>query len=322
MSSLRKVPQLSFKSMTSGTAQDRQNFIDNFYRGLKEYGFVVIKDHPLSQPLIDKAYAYSRKLFALSPEEKKQYDGSEFGGQRGLTAFGTEHAKDSTAPDLKEFYHVGRENFRPTASAEIEKKQQLCRNIWPEEKGEMIGFKETFLQIYDALEEMGVTLFRTIALALGEKPDAFESMVDNGDSILRLIHYPPIKGDFPEGSVRSAAHTDINLMTILMGATSEGLELLDRDGKWLPVEAGHSDLVVDSGDTLSRLSNEVIPSTVHRVVNPKDPTQERYSMPFFFHANKSAVLKCLDSCRGEKELYPEITAGDFVLQRLKDIGLY
>lgn len=309
----RKVPELSLLSYVNGGTQDQVKFVDDFFSGIKDYGFIILKDHIIDQTKVDKAYEIIYKFFTLEDEIKKQYDGSDNGGQRGYTAFGVEHAKDNPFPDLKEFWHVGRQV--PTGH---ELKSFYPDNVWPKEIKE---FKETLSELYTSMDETSVVLLEALGRALDVEKDYFTKMIYEGNSILRCIHYPPIADDANPKSIRAAAHGDINLITMLVGATDDGLELLDRDGKWLPVNSLPGQIVVDSGDMLSRITNDVIPTTVHRVVNPNNSKARRFSMPFFVHPRPDAELKCLSSCVGNGEKYPPINSHEFLLQRLRDIGL-
>lgn len=313
MEEKRKVPELSLSAYTEGSDKDKRHFISELFMGLKEYGFIILKDHPISEELLSKAYALSKDLFDLPLDIKKRYALHDNGFQRGYTPFGQEHAKDSPVADLKEFWHVGRE-----MSKGHKYENEYPHNIWPREIEEM---KAVFTKIYSALEMCGQTILEALTGPLEVDKNYFRKMTDDGNSILRLLHYPPLPADRDPRSIRAAAHEDINLITILVSATTSGLELKDRDGKWLPVESEPNALIVDSGDMLARLTNDVIPSTTHRVVNPENATSSRYSMPFFMHPNPEAMLECLPSCRGAGEKYPPIRAQDFLYQRLREIGL-
>ncbi len=313
MSLLKKVPELSLDQYTDGNTNDRQQFIDDLFTGLKYFGFIIIKDHPIPVPLLDKAYNFCEQFFTQDETTKNKYICTEGGGQRGYTPFGTEHAKGNNFPDLKEFWHVGQ--FLEEGH---EYYKQYPKNIWPTELPE---FKSTFTDIYKSLEDVGKTLLSALGHSLEVESDYFKNMVDDGNSILRLLHYPPIPEGADPNCVRAAAHEDINLITILVSATTSGLELLDRDGTWLPVETDKNNLIVDAGDMLSRITNEVIPSTTHRVVNPKGENKTRYSMPFFMHPHPKAMLSCIESCKQDKVKYPDILSHDFLMKRLKEIGL-
>lgn len=310
---LRKVPVLSLADYTSGDSKTKTQFIEKLFSGLKEYGFIILKDHPLAPELLQQAYKLSEQFFALNRETKEKYALKDNGFQRGYTPFGQEHAKDSPVADLKEFWHVGR---NLPAGHKYEK--EYPKNVWP---SEVSNFDQVFAQIYSALDQCGQLILEALTVPLELPKDFFVKMTDNGNSILRLLHYPPLPADRDPRSIRAAAHEDINLITLLVSATSSGLELKDRDGKWLAIESEPNAIVIDSGDMLSRITNEVIPSTTHRVVNPPDAATSRYSMPFFMHPNPDAILECLPSCRGDGEKFEPIRAQDFLYQRLREIGL-
>jgi len=310
---MSKVPELSLKAYTHGSEPEKFKFTEELFSGLKEYGFIILKDHPVDIPLLRKAYELSERLFKLPVKAKESYTGPSGGGERGYTAFGKEHAKNNKFPDLKEFWHVGRElpaNHRLSAF--------FAPNIWPNELPE---FRAVFETIFQALDDTGRIMLQALTIPLGVDKDYFTRMTDTGSSILRLLHYPPISESADPNSIRAAAHEDINLITLLVSASSSGLELLDRDGKWLPVETSSDNIIVDAGDMLARITNDVIPATTHRVVNPKGPNRSRYSMPFFMHPNPDALLACLKSCEGSGRRYPDVLANDFLMERLREIGL-
>lgn len=308
----RKVPELSLTSYTKGSPEEQVKFVDTLMFGLKEYGFVILNDHTVDQKKVDEAYDMVKQFFALPVEKKNEYQG-ENGGQRGYTPFGMEHAKDSEHPDLKEFWHVGRE-----LSADSQYKGIYPENIWP---SEVPGFKEKFIDLYESMDATANVLLEAIGKGLDVPEGFFADMVKDGNSILRTIHYPPTDGHDTTNSIRAGAHEDINLITMLVGATSSGLQLLDRDGTWLNVDSKPGQLVVDSGDMMARLTNNVLPATTHRVINPDNSGEERYSMPYFVHPHSKASLACLESCIGEGKKWDDITAGDFLNQRLREIGL-
>ncbi len=310
---LRQVPTLRLSDYTDGTESERNRFRDQLYTGLVEYGFIILEKHPIQTALLERAYDLSERLFQLPNEVKMQYALKDNGFQRGYTPFGTEHAKDSAVADLKEFWHVGRELPKGHKY-----EADYPDNIWPRELTE---FKEVFTKMYERLDFCGEVILEALTMPLELPRDYFAKMVKDGNSILRLLHYPPLPADRDPRSIRAAAHEDINLITILVSASASGLELKDRDGTWLPIESDPNTLIVDSGDMLARLTNDVIPSTTHRVVNPEDASESRYSMPFFMHPNPEAVLSCLPSCRREGAKYPDIRAQDFLMQRLREIGL-
>lgn len=309
---MEQVPELSLKKYTDGGRDDRRSFIDDLFVGLKRYGFIILKDHPIDVSLLRKAYALSEQLFQLPEKTKDGYRGPE-AGQRGYTPFGREHAKNSQFPDLKEFWHVGRE-----LTANHKLKSFFADNIWPKELPE---FEPAMKNIFQALDDTGRIMLEALTIPLDVDRDYFARMTDTGSSVLRLLYYPPIPEGVDPNCVRAAAHEDINLITLLVSASSSGLELLSREGEWLPIETGPENIIVDSGDMLARITNDVIPATTHRVVNPKGANVSRYSMPFFMHPNPDAMLSCIPSCRGEKAKYPDILANDFLFERLREIGL-
>ncbi|MFT6071276.1 MAG: isopenicillin N synthase-like dioxygenase [Bacteriovoracaceae bacterium] len=311
--SKRQVPELSLLSYVNGSPEVRSKFVSDLFEGLKEYGFIILVDHTVDALKVSKAYDLVHQFFQLPLETKNLYGGVP-GGQRGYTPFKKEHAKDSTHPDLKEFWHVGRE-----LASDSPYKGRYPENLWPKE---VQDFKEVFLELYDSMDQTAVLLLEAIGVALGVEKNYFKEMINDGNTVLRTIHYPPTVGEDTENSVRAGAHEDINLITMLVGATDGGLELLDRDGKWLSVKTEPGQIVVDTGDMMSRLTNDILPSTTHRVVNPKESNSTRYSMPFFVHPHDDAMISCLDSCVGEGKKYEDITASKFLIQRLEEIGLY
>ncbi len=311
---LRKVPTLSLKSYTEGSQNDQLKFINELFHGIKDYGFIILKDHDVHTDLLAKAYEMSEAFFRLPVEKKLQY-AKVAGGQRGYTPFGTEHAKDSPVMDLKEFWHVGRE-----VSADHKFAQYYPKNVWP--AAEVPEFRATFEKIYASLEQAGSAMLQALTFPLEVPNHYFDSMTEEGNSILRLLHYPPIPEGVDPRCIRAAAHEDINLITILPAATTSGLQLKDRDGTWLDVVSEPGALIVDAGDMLARATNDVIPSTTHRVVNPQDGTNgSRFSMPFFMHPNPEAILSCIPSCKGTGAKYADISSHDFLMQRLREIGL-
>jgi isopenicillin N synthase-like dioxygenase len=308
---LAEIPALSLADQQS----DPDGFAQAFGQSFQRFGFAVIRDHGVPQPLIDRAWAMTKAFFDLPEEEKRGYHIPGQGGARGYTPFKTEIAKGATHVDLKEFWHVGRE-----LPAGHRFSDGMPPNVWPEQPE---GFKETFLMLFQAFDIAGDKLLSAIARYLGLAPDWFVPAVKDGNSVLRLLHYPPVPADAPE--VRAGAHEDINLITLLLGAEEAGLELLDRDGKWLPVKPPEGAMVVNVGDMLQRLTNHVLPSTTHRVVNPPAERRghSRYSMPFFLHPAPDFLIKALPQCvtAENPEREPPITAHDYLAQRLAEIGL-
>ena len=305
----RRVPELRLADYTHGSSETRDAFSSQLFAGLQRYGFIVLRDHAIPATLLESAYELSATFFDQPENLKRRYTK----GPRGYTPFRTERAKDATVPDLKEFWQIGPEE----SEAAVDDPTQ-APNVWPESPS---AFKETFLALYAALESTGRVLLEALTPGLAVPRDFFETQVRGGNSVLRLIHYPPVPEGVESGSVRSAPHEDINLITLLVPARGPGLELLDRDGQWLPVHAGHTDLIVDSGDMLARMTNNVIPATTHRVVNPAGANVSRYSLPFFVHPRSDVILSCIPSCLGSGARYSDITAGAFLEQRLRAIGL-
>ncbi|MFA6219731.1 MAG: 2-oxoglutarate and iron-dependent oxygenase domain-containing protein [Erythrobacter sp.] len=299
-------------------AQPIESIADELGRSFREYGFAVIRDHGIAQDLIDRAEALSKAFFALPDEVKQAYHIPGGGGARGYTPFGVEKAKDAKVHDLKEFWHVGRElpAGHPLA-------QFMADNIWP---GEVEGFRETFTELYAAFEAAGGRVLEGIALHLGLDREFFAPTVKDGNSVMRLLRYPPLEGAEAEGAIRAAAHGDINTITLLLGAQEAGLELLTRQGEWKAVAVPEGGLVINVGDMLDRLTNGRLRSTTHRVVNPRGEAayRARYSMPFFLHFRPDYVIEtlpgCIDPARPEDHPAP-ISSHEFLLQRLREINL-
>ena len=291
---------------------------DELGRSFAEYGFGVVRDHGIPQDLIDRAEALSKEFFALPDAAKRRYKIEGGGGARGYTPFGTEKAKDAQVHDLKEFWHVGRELPEGHALSQF-----MAPNVWPDE---VEGFRETFSDLYAAFEAAGKRILEAIALHLDLPQDFFAATVEDGNSVMRLLRYPPIEGAEAEGAIRAAAHGDINTITLLLGAEEAGLELLTTEGEWLAVAPPEGALVVNIGDMLDRLTNGRLRSTTHRVVNPTGEAayRARYSMPFFLHFRPDYVIETLPSCVDESsgESAPEpISSHDFLMQRLREINL-
>ena len=295
----------------------RDDFTEALGQAYREYGFVGISGHGLGDKLTAQAYACFREFFALDEEIKQHYHEAGTGGARGYTGFGVEQAKDHDVPDLKEFWHVGREVDGDNPHPEI-----LLPNLWPPEVDD---FRATALALYGALDNLGQRMLSAIALDLGLPADWFADKVNMGNSILRPIHYPPIHNAAP-GAVRAAQHEDINLITLLIGSKEQGLEVLNKHGEWIPVTTLPGTIVVNVGDMLQRLTNHVYQSTTHRVVNPPGEAAQnsRYSIPFFLHPNPDFVIETLPQCITEDNpnRYPEpITSHGYLMQRLKEINL-
>ncbi|WP_027000511.1 isopenicillin N synthase family dioxygenase [Eisenibacter elegans] len=295
-------------------------FVQQLGEAFTHFGFVAVKNHGLSEELRKRLYEIVEAFFAQPEQIKQQYEDPELAGQRGYTGKGKEHAKDHNVGDLKEFFQIGQTLDDPNDPLHAE----YPPNIFPKELATM---EPTTLEAYRILEQAGAQLLRAIALYLNLDENYFDDKVHKGNSILRCIHYFPITNPeaIPEGAVRAAAHGDINLITLLMGASAEGLEVQRLDGKWIPITALPDQLVVNVGDMLDRLTNHVLKSTIHRVVNPPRERMgtSRYSIPFFMHPRAEMDLTCLANCVTEDnpKRYTDITAGAFLDERLREIGL-
>lgn len=291
---------------------------DDIGRSFEEYGFAVIRDHGIPQELIERAERLSKDFFALPGDVKRGYKLEGGGGARGYTPFGTEKAKDAAVHDLKEFWHVGRELPSGHALAKY-----MAPNIWPDE---IEGFRETFSELYAAFEKAGGRVLEAIALHLGLDRHFFAPTIEDGNSVMRLLHYPPLDSKEAEGAIRAAAHGDINTITLLLGAEEAGLELLTSEGEWLAIDVPPGALVVNIGDMLDRLTNGRLRSTTHRVVNPRGEAayRSRYSMPFFLHFRPDYTIEtlpqCIDPARPDDHPAP-ISSHEFLLQRLREINL-
>lgn len=290
---------LDLRQFTEGHEQDRAQFSATLLSGLKRHGFITLEGHLVDEALLDASYALAAEVFA-QPEEDKR---ASAGALRGFTPFGVEHAKDHQAPDLKEFWQIGHEQGGEHP------------NVWPKQPA---GFRDTFLKLFEALFQTGLALLEAIAAGLDIDPQYFEGRVKGGTSLLRLLHYPPIPDGVDPECVRAAAHEDINLITLLVAAEGAGLELLDSQGHWMPVETSRGDLIVDTGDMMALVTGGLLPATTHRVVNPTGPNVSRYSMPFFVQPRSDVVL---DSVWGGKGEAHAPTAGAYLNQRLQEIGL-
>lgn len=298
--------------------RDAKAFAGKLGASFRETGFAVISDHPVDQAVIDRCVNAGKQFFALPDETKRAYFIPGGGGQRAYTPFATEVAKGAKAKDLKEFWHVGRELPRGHKYADI-----MGPNLYV---AEVPGWKEATSALFNALDRFGLEILSAIAIHLKLDPDFFTDTVNDGNSILRLLHYPPQLEPPPEGSVRAGAHEDINVITLLLGAEEGGLEVLHRNGSWLAVNPPAGSLVVNVGDMLQRLTNHVLPSTTHRVVNPKPERSRfpRYSTPFFLHFNPDYEIKTLPGCITPErpDRYPEpLKSQDFLEIRLREIGL-
>ena len=299
-------------------ADDKAAFSQKIGDSFKTSGFALVRDHGIDADLIARAWDLTAQFFALPEPEKRNYYDAAMSGARGYTPFGTEIAKGAKQHDLKEFWHVGRDlpEGSPLADA------SMPPNVWPARPE---GFRALFEELYAQFDRTGATILSRIALYLGLEEHWFDPAIEDGNSVLRLLHYPPLEGIEGE-AIRAGAHGDINLITLLLGAEEAGLELLNADGTWLNASPPEGALVINVGDMLERLTNHVLPSTIHRVRNP-DATRarfSRYSMPFFLHLRSDWPIKTLPQCitAANPDRYPTpILADEFLQERLRDIGL-
>jgi isopenicillin N synthase-like dioxygenase len=310
------IPSVDLADFIHGDANSKKKFVEALGKAYEDIGFVAVRNHLISKSTVDKLYAEVKAFFDLPEENKLKYEVKELAGQRGYTSFGREHAKGSNAGDLKEFWHFGQEVTDG----------DLIKNEYPANifTSELPGFNEVGIEAYQRLEETGKYMLRAIAIYLGLDENYFDSKIHNGNSILRPIHYPPITSE-PKSAVRAGQHEDINLITLLIGASADGLEVLNKKNEWVAVTALPDHIVVNVGDMLQRLTNGKLKSTTHRVVNP--PREKwgtsRFSIPFFLHPRSEMRLDCLASCvpAGEKPNWEPISAGEFLDERLAEIGL-
>ncbi|CAN5906596.1 2-oxoglutarate and iron-dependent oxygenase domain-containing protein [soil metagenome] len=316
---VEEIPSLDLADFLSGDPARKSRFVEELGKAYQTIGFVALRNHGLSDDLTQRLYGSVKEFFGLPDEVKGKYEIPGLAGQRGYVGKGKEHAKGRNTGDLKEFYHVGQE-----VADEDPVKEEYPDNVWPEE---VPDFSPNTLEAYRALEKAGKEILRALALYLDLDENYFDEKVYYGNSILRAIHYFPIEDpqSVPADAVRAAEHGDINLITLLMGASADGLQVLRRDGKWIPITALPEQIVVNVGDMLSRLTNNKLKSTIHRVVNPPvdKMNTSRYSIPFFLHPRSEMGLTCLESCIDENnpKAFPDITAGAFLDERLVELGL-
>lgn len=310
------IPSVDLNDFISDDPERKQKFVNEIGKAYEDIGFVALKGHFLSDELVEKLYSSVKEFFALPTETKELYEIEGIGGQRGYTSFGKEHAKDKPEGDLKEFWHFG-QYLEEEDKANFDYPDNIEVTQVPE-------FNSAGKEAYQQLERTGVFVLRALALYLGLDEFYFDKKVEKGNSILRAIHYPPIKEE-PKGAVRAGAHGDINLITLLMGASAGGLQVLRKDGVWVDAIAEPDELVINVGDMLSRHTNNKLKSTIHQVVNP--PKEEwgkpRFSIPFFMHPISEMKLDVLENCVDENnpKQFEDITAGEFLTQRLREIGL-
>jgi len=310
------IPVVDLNHFFEGNETDKTSFAASLGKAFEEVGFVSVKNHGIPSDLISNLYQAVEQFFSLPEPNKRTYEISGLAGQRGYTSFGKEHAKGSDAPDLKEFFQFGQ--MVPDG---ISSPEDYPQNV---SVGEIEAFNELFINAYRNFEKSGSALLSAIAMHLGIGENYFNDHILYGNSILRAIHYPPIIQE-PQSAIRAEQHEDINLITLLVGASADGLEILSKENEWLPVKAGPDEIVVNVGDMLQRLTNDRLKSTTHRVVNP--PREKwhtsRYSIPFFLHPVSQMSLACLDSCisADSPKRYEDYTAGQYLDERLREIGL-
>ena len=310
------IPIVELADFLSGNAAKRSSFIKDLGKAYEEVGFAAVKNHGVDDALIADLYKYIQQFFSLPLDAKRKYENSALAGQRGYTSFGKEHAKGSDAPDLKEFFQFGQ-----TVEEDDALKSEYPENVFVDEVPQFIP---TFFKAYRAFEKSGGGLLQAIALYLGLNENYFQEHIYNGNSILRAIHYPPVTQE-PKSAIRAEQHEDINLITLLVGASASGLQILTRQNQWVDVISLSDQIVVNVGDMLQRLTNNKLKSTTHRVVNPPRELwhTSRFSMPFFLHPKSRMNLACLESCidHNHPKDYSDITAREYLDERLKEIGL-
>lgn len=313
---MNNIPSVDLADFLSNDPSRKQKFVNEIGKAYEEIGFVALKNHFLSEMLVENLYKEVKAFFALPIDTKEKYEIEGLGGQRGYTSFGKEHAKGKKEADLKEFWHFGQE-----AATDANLTEEYPPNITV---NELKDFNETGIQAYRMLEKTGIHVLRALALYIGLDEYYFDHWASNGNSILRPIHYPPIEKE-PKGAVRAGAHGDINLITLLMGASTGGLQIQHKDGEWIDAIPLEDELVINVGDMLERHTNNKLRSTIHKVINPPKEqwSSSRYSIPFFMHPRSDMKLNCLKECitKNNPKQYEDITAGDFLYQRLVEIGL-
>ena len=313
---MNKIPSLDLRDFLSKDADRKEEFVQSIGKAFQEIGFCAVKGHLLSDDLVERLYKQIKLFFDLPYEVKAKYEFPQYSGQRGYVSFGKESAKGSKHGDLKEYWHFG----QYIEEAEKEK-YNYFPNVYVEELSE---FNEVGREVYSTLEKTAKHILRALALYLNIEEDYFDKYIKNGNSILRPIHYPPILED-PKEAVRASAHGDINLITLLMGAHGKGLQVQHSNGEWIDAVASEDELMINIGDMLSRHTNNLLKSTVHRVVNPDRELlkKSRYSIPFFMHPVSEMKLNVLESCISDEspKSFDDITAGDFLNERLVELGL-
>lgn len=312
----RTIPVVDLSKFTNGSEADKTEFVQKIGKAFHDVGFVGVVNHGIPKSLVDGFYASAKSFFHLPVDTKRKYEVPGLAGQRGYTSFGKEHAKQSEVADLKEFFQIGQ-----TVRDMDPLKSTYPDNVKVEETPEFTNYAT---ELYSAFEKAGGALLSAIAIYLEIGHDYFQPKIHNGNSILRAIHYPPITSE-PDSAIRAEQHEDINLITLLVGASAGGLQLLNKQDQWMAIMPEEDEIVVNVGDMLQRLTNNYMKSTTHRVVNP--PKEEwhkpRLSIPFFLHPRSEMDLTCLDKCVSDETplAYESITAGAYLDERLREIGL-
>lgn len=310
------IPVVDLADFLSGDPKKRNSFVQQLGKAYEDVGFVAVKNHGIPDDLIADLYKYVQQFFSMPSDAKKKYEVPGLAGQRGYTSFGKEHAKGSDAPDLKEFFQYGQK---------VDDNDPV-KNEYPDnvQVQDISAFNPTFQKAYRAFEKSGKALLQAIALYLGLDEDYFDEHIHNGNSILRAIHYPPITSE-PKSAIRAEQHEDINLITLLVGASADGLQILTKQNEWVGVTSLPEQIVVNVGDMLQRLTNNRLKSTTHRVVNPSRDKwhTSRFSIPFFLHPKSKMNLACLEGCIDDQhpKEYEDATAGEYLDERLREIGL-
>jgi len=314
--SKRAIPVVDLDTFVNGTEAQKSAFVDKLGKAFHEVGFVGVVNHGVDKEVVDAFYDASKRFFSLPVNKKRTYLLKGSAGQRGYTAFGTEHAKQSQVADLKEFFQIGQ-----YVAADHPNKDEYPDNVWVDAVPE---FSELSKTLYKAFETSGGHLLRAIAIGLNLDENYFEDHILDGSSILRTIHYPPITNE-PKSAIRAEQHEDINLITLLVGASAGGLQLLNADNEWLDITPEENEIVINVGDMLQRLTNNYLKSTTHRVINPPKHQWHipRLSIPFFLHPKSKMSLNCLEGCITDERpiAYEPITAGEYLDERLREIGL-
>ncbi|MEN9929147.1 MAG: hypothetical protein RLZZ231_1068 [Bacteroidota bacterium] len=314
---MQQIPSVDLRDFLSDDPARKQKFVNEIGKAYEEIGFVALKGHFLDDQLVENLYSEVRSFFSLPLEVKSKYEIPGIGGQRGYVSFGKEHAKGRSAGDLKEFWHFGQ-----YVDSDSKYASEYPENVTV---NELANFNATGKEAYAMLEKTGIYVLRALAIHIGLDEYYFDGYIKNGNSILRPIHYPPITDEPKDGAVRAAAHGDINLITLLMGAQGKGLQVQNHNGDWIDAMAQPDELMINVGDMLSRHTNNKLKSTIHQVVNPPRELwgTSRYSIPFFMHPVSDMPLNCLPECINEAhpKQFDDITAGDYLNERLVELGL-